>query len=113
MFTRSISKVPPHRDARVGFVGAVGPGSDRALEVLAERVVMIGDPGDCLTHGAGRGDPGPFRCRARTALAPTESDGPREFAEQEVALRVGLRLPLGVPYGTGVLDVFVDLGEPP
>ena len=44
-------------------------------------------------------------------IATTQADRARELSDQEVALGVGLRLPLGVLEGARLLDVVFDLGE--
>jgi hypothetical protein len=40
-----------------------------------------------------------------------QADRTRELSDQDVALGVGLRLPLGVPEGARLLDVLSDLGK--
>src|SRR5215212_11253191 len=48
-------------------------------------------------------------CSSITATQPKRA---RQFLDQEVALGVSLRGPLGVADGAGLLEVVVDLGQP-
>lgn len=98
---------------RVGGVGAVGARADGAVEVVAERGRGLAEAADGLAHGLGDGGPGPFGGGSGVPVAAAESDGPGEFVDQEVAFELGLLPPGDVVVGAGVLDVLLDLGEPP
>ena len=106
------SKLPHHRPSSVGHIGAVGAGPNRAIEMLAERGMVLADarqgladsPGDCASGTFGRGPGAP--------ITPPESDCTGELPDETFAFRIRLRGPFNVTDRPRFLDVFVDLGEP-
>src|SRR6185503_7604725 len=57
--------------------------------------------------------PCPFRVRAGAAVAAAEADGATELAGQEITFDLGLCHALGIAVAPRLLDVLVDLAEPP
>jgi hypothetical protein len=79
--------------------------------MLAELGMVFTDPGYRLADRTGHTGPGPLGRRRGSPLTATQAKRVRELPDEEVALGVGLRGPLGVPDGASLLDVVVDLGE--
>src|SRR5688500_6255876 len=106
-----MSRSPVGGGARVGEVGAVGARADGAAEMLAELGMVLGDPGHRLADRAGHSGSSAFGRGRGSSIATTQTKRVRELLDQEVALGVGLRGPLGVADGAGLLEVVSDLGE--
>ena len=79
--------------------------------MLAEAGVVFTGLGDRLADRAGHTGAGAFGRRSGSTIATTQANRTRELSNEEVALGVGLRLPLAVSDGARLLDVVVDLGE--
>src|SRR5215211_4408301 len=108
---RSMSEPPVGGGAGVGNVGAIGPRADGAVEMLAERGMVLGDPGHRLADRAGHSGSSAFGRGRGSSITPTQPERARQLLNQEVTLGVGLGGPLGVADGMGLLEVVVDLGQ--
>ena len=71
--------------------------------------MMQANPGHGLADGAGHAGSGAFGGAAGSACDTTQPECARELADEEVAFGVGLRGPLCVPRGAGLVEVVVDL----
>src|SRR5215218_4346175 len=106
-----MSEPPVGGGARVGNVGAIGPRADGAVEMLAERGMVLGDPGHRLADRAGHSGSGALRGGRGSSITTTQPERARELLNQEVTLGVSLGGPRGVADGAGLLKVVVDLGQ--
>ena len=74
---------------------------------------MLADPRRRLPHSARDRDPRAFGRRCGTTIATTQSDRTRQLPQQEVALCSRPRCPIRIPEGVRLVEVLVDLGQPP
>jgi hypothetical protein len=58
--------------------------------VLTQPGVVLADPSDRVSNGAGDACPSPFRRRRGAPFTTTETEGPRELPDEEIALGLGL-----------------------
>src|SRR4051794_40137914 len=100
-----MSELPSCGSVWIGNVGAVRAGADRLLEVRAELGMVRSDPDHRLADRAGHADSSPLGSRRGASVAATEPDRTRELPNEEAALRVCLRLSLGVLESARLLDV--------
>ena len=108
------SSQPPSRlSLGIGQVGAVGPGTEGAAQVLAQPGVVLLNTGHGLPDGFGDAGSRALRDGGGTPIPAAKANGTGQFSHQEVTFGLGLCGPLGVPHGQCLLDVFVDLGETP
>src|SRR4051794_20800547 len=81
--------------------------------MLAELGMVLTKPRHPLADRAGDADSSTLGRRGGPSVAAMEADRARELSNEEVALRVCLRLSLGVLESARLLDVILDLGEAP
>src|SRR5688500_13895863 len=73
--------------------------------------MVLTDPGHHLADGASHAGASALGGGGGSARATTQAKCARKLANEEVAFCVGLRGPLGVPGGAGLVEVVVDLCE--
>ena len=79
--------------------------------MLAELGMVLGDPGHRLADRAGHSGSGALGRGRGSSITTTQPERARELLDQELTLSVGLRGPLGVADGAGLLEVVFDLGQ--
>jgi hypothetical protein len=94
-----MSQGPPGGRARVGKVRAIRAGAEGKAQMLAELGMVLSDPGYRLTDRAGHTDSSTLGRGRGSSIATSQANRARKLSDQEVALGVGLRGPLGVPDG--------------
>src|SRR5215218_4981297 len=98
-----MSEPPVGGGARVGNVGAIGTRAYGAVEVLAELGMVLGDPGHRLADRAGHAGSSALGGGRGSSFTTTQPKRARELSNEEVALGIGLRGPLGVSDGARLL----------
>ena len=61
--------------------------------------MVFADPDHRVAHRAGHADSGTLGRRRGSSIATAQADSARQLSNEEVALGVGLRLPLGISEG--------------
>ena len=106
------SGFPSYGDSAIRQVNAVGAGTNRTIEVVAQRGVVLSDPGQRVAHRACDGTSRTFGTGTGAPVTTSQSDGPGQFALQEVAFDLPLRSSIGVAERVRFREVLVDLSQP-
>ena len=95
----------------MGQVGTICTGTDGALQVRPQRLMVLADAGNCLADCAGCAGSSAFRGGTRTPIASPQPDCPGQFADQKVTFGLSLCGPLVIPHGPRLLYVLLDIGK--